>query len=935
MTNPFETIGGALDRRLLLGVAASAMLWAVPANAQDADVEDIVDEDEDVIIVSGIRQSIADSLDLKRRSDGIVEAITAEDIGKLPDVSIADSLARLPGVTAQRVRGRAQQISIRGLGPDFSLALLNGREIVSAGSNRGIEFDQFPSELINQGVVYKTPDARLSAIGIAGAVDLRTLKPLDFDGTQFNASAKYVLNDNGRLNPDFADDGYRLFGNFITQNEEGTVGFSLGVTTQSNPTQFFSRELKSAQGQTSALPDGTRYASDNPRTGVVSREFERTSVAGSLQFEPTDTFRATIDGFYSDFSDAGIFRGVETPIASWSGAQLISSTGSGTFVDSATYGPAGAILRTDTESADTNLYALGGNFELDLSDRLTVMADVSYSELERTDIDYESYAGTAFQALFGPRNNEPGIRGTLTYTTPASGEYSIDSSIDYSNPGNVVLTDPGGWGQVGFINSPNVDDELAQVRAEVDYELNTPFISSIGVGAIHTTREKGFVNNRAFLRPGAGFVNGELPISQDIGIGTTDTGSIGLDIVAYDPTSLLSDGTYIVEPAQGPFYSIDETVNTLFAVLGLGDPDGRLNGNVGVQYVDVDQSSTGLLQTLIGTSTEQSVGDSYDDILPSANLSYEVAEDVLLRAAIGKSVTRPRLDDLAANQNVNFNPLVCPDTNLDQVPDAVIPGAFNPPQQVCLSVGGGNPFLRPYESINYDGSGEWYFSPAGAISVAVFHKDLGEYVQGSNAVITDADFVSTLVPPGFVGTNPEVATFSIGGPLNVGDGSLTGVEVAVRLPFDDIFDSPIEGLGFNGSFGYTDSEVDFIRANGDVDSIEIPGYSEQTASGELYYENYGWRARVNVAYRSDYLSELIDFGANLIQQRAKSRTTVDAQLGYEFQSGALEGLSLNIEAYNLTDEPFRTENEFDNGGTFVSIREDFGTTYNFTIAKTF
>ncbi len=926
-----------LDRRLLLGVASVALLMPLgPVYAQDT-TEPVIEAEEDEIVATGIRQSIAEALELKRGADGFIEAITAEDIGKLPDISIADSLARLPGVTAQRVRGRAQQISIRGLGPDFSLALLNGREVVSAGSNRGIEFDQFPSELIGQAVVYKTPQADLSAIGIAGSVDLRTVRPLDFNESQFNASAKYVLNDNGQLNPDFGDDGYRLFGSYIGQNEAKTFGWSVGVTHQSNPTQFLSRELKTGPGQFSTLPDGTRYASDNPRTGVVSRDFERTSVAGTLEFEPTDNVSFVVDGFYSDFDDAGIFRGVETPLASWAGVNLDSSTGSGTFVDSATYSPVGAIVRTDTESASAELFAIGANFDISFDNGFNIVLDAAHSRLDRTDIDYESYAGTAFQALFGPRSNDPGVRGSITYNTPADGAYSINSEIDYSNPNSVVLTDPGGWGQVGFVNSPNVDDELTQLRAELGYEVDLPFVEAIRVGAIHTSRQKGFINNRSFLRAGPSFVNGELAIPQGSLLGSTDSGSIGLNVVAYDPEALIDNGTYLVEPVVGPFYSIDESIDTLFAIAELGSDDGRLNGSIGVQFQDVSQSSTGLLETLRvdangnRITTTQSVGDDYDHVLPSANISYEVVDDVVLRAGVGRSVTRPRLDDLAANQSVNSNNLVCVDSNGDQLPDAVIPGGFSPPNNVCLNVGGGNPFLRPYESTNFDASVEWYFSDAGALSIAGFHKDLDEYVQGFNSIVTNADFVSTLVSPGFVGANPDVATFSIGGPANIGQGSLTGFEVALRLPFDDLFDMEwLEGFGFNGNFNYTDAEVDF--ANG---TIPIPGFSSETGSAEVYYEKNGFRARVNTAYRSSYLSSLIDFAANPVFLNADSRTTVDAQIGYEFQSGILEGTSLLIEAYNLTDEPFRTFTDYGGGESFPSIREDYGTTYNFTIAKKF
>jgi iron complex outermembrane receptor protein len=315
-----KTNGINVSTRLMCGAATFLALAATstPALAQEADEPVAVETEGDAIVVTGIRGSIESSLDAKRNATSIVEVISSEDIGLLPDLSIADTLARLPGVTAQRVRGRSQQVSIRGLGPDFSLALLNGREVirglgpdfslallngrevVSAGNNRGIEFDQFPSELIGTGVVYKTGDAQLAAIGIAGAVDLRTIKPLDSKKRQITLSGTYTLNDSGSLNPDFADDGYRFFASYIDQNDAGTVGWSLGATVQSIPTQFITRELKTNQFQVERDPNGVIFPRDNPRQGVVSRTFERTSIAGALQFEPTDRFSLSIDGFYTE-----------------------------------------------------------------------------------------------------------------------------------------------------------------------------------------------------------------------------------------------------------------------------------------------------------------------------------------------------------------------------------------------------------------------------------------------------------------------------------------------------------------------------------------------------------------------------------------------------------------------------------------------------------
>ncbi|WP_296167588.1 TonB-dependent receptor plug domain-containing protein, partial [uncultured Brevundimonas sp.] len=200
--------------RLLTGAAIGAvglLAFAGGAAAQDAPAQPDPDEatEIDEVIVTGIRASIQNSIAAKRNNSSIVEVITAEDIGKLPDVSIAESLARLPGLTSQRLDGRSQVISVRGLGPDFTTALLNGREQVSSGDNRGVEFDQYPSELLSGVTVYKTPDASLVGQGLAGTVDLQTVRPLAFGRRAIAANYRYELNDKGALNAGTTDHGER------------------------------------------------------------------------------------------------------------------------------------------------------------------------------------------------------------------------------------------------------------------------------------------------------------------------------------------------------------------------------------------------------------------------------------------------------------------------------------------------------------------------------------------------------------------------------------------------------------------------------------------------------------------------------------------------------------------------------------------------------
>ena len=923
-----------LRLRLLAGAATGVFIMlGAPAVAQEADepveVTTAETEDEarlDVVTVTGIRSSIQNSLDTKRQSNSIVEAISAEDIGRLPDLSIADSLARLPGVTAQRVRGRSQQISIRGLGPDFSLALLNGREVVSAGNNRGVEFDQFPSELIAQGVIYKTPDATLAATGVAGAVDLRTIQPLDYVDRRINFSGKYTVNSNDQLNPDFEKDGYRFFGSYIDQTADDTLGWSLGATVQSNPTQFYSRELKTNSGQTSVDPGtGLVYPTDNPRTGVVSRKFERLSIAGALQFEPNDRWSTTIDAFYTDTEDSGVFRGVETPVASWanSAPALTNITGTSGFADSATYSPVNVFTRTDEEGNTAEIWALGLNTSYKLTDRLTLTADYSRSTLDRNDIDYESYGGTGA--------NGTGAFDTLTFYFDDDGEYSIDHLLDYTDPNTVLLSDPGGWGQVGFIKEPVIEDELNQIRGQAEYELDMPFISSVVGGVLYTEREKNFDSNEAFLRATPAFGNG-LPIPSNLILGATNSGGIGLDIIAYSTASLLTDGTYLVEKATfDTEWSVEEEILTVYAMANLDfDLASRpVRGNVGFQYVDTTQTSFGTLN--FGSNQfEQNVEDSYGNFLPSLNLNIEVADETFLRLAAAKTVTRPRLDQLAANQTLNTNNQVCIDTSGDQIVDTVVSAVT--PANTCFSLDGGNPFLRPYQATGFDIAVERYFDATTALSLAVFHKELSDWVVSNPSLIDGSQIIQAGGLGAFLSANPDVSLTRLNGTDNASDGSITGFEATARVSMDRFLPESLAGFGFSASYTYADASIKAPSGN----DIDIPGYSETVWSGDVYYENHGWRSRLSARQRSDFLSEVPLFDGSLSGAQALEEIIVDLQVGYEWAEGPLKGFAVNFEVFNLTDEPFVTESETAlTGVSFPSRHELYGTTYNFTISKSF
>src|SRR4029079_8630882 len=236
------------------------------------------------VIVTGIRKSIEDSIAVKKNDDQIVEVVTAEDIGKLPDSSIAESLARLPGLAAQRTNGRAQTLSIRGLGPDFTVTTFNGREQATTNDNRTVEFDQYPSELVTQVKIYKTPDAGMAYQGIAGTTDISTVKPLSYDGRRTAATYRYEMNEQKANIPGLDDTGHRGNLTYIDQFMDHKLGVAFGVAFNKSPYQA---QTKEPWGYAESPFGGAGVKIlGGDKSGVQSSFYERLGYLGVVEFQP-------------------------------------------------------------------------------------------------------------------------------------------------------------------------------------------------------------------------------------------------------------------------------------------------------------------------------------------------------------------------------------------------------------------------------------------------------------------------------------------------------------------------------------------------------------------------------------------------------------------------------------------------------------------------
>ena len=493
---------------LSLAVAAAlpgvAMMMPATTMAQDNAEPDYIEE----VTVTGYRRSLANSMALKQTSDSIVEAVSAEDIGKLPDFSIAESLARLPGLTAQRLNGRGQVISIRGLSPDFTTALLNGREQVSTGDNRGVEFDQYPSDLLQSVVVYKTPDASLIGQGLAGTADMRTVRPLEYGQRAINAGLRYEWTEQDALNAGSSDNGERVTLSYIDQFANDTVGLAVGYSHMSNPSQ---EERFNSWGYPNSFEDcvtgegvGGSDCSDgvsqNQEAGAViggakpfvrSGDLSRDGIIGILEYQPSDTFSTAVDVYYSEFSETQLLRGIELPLL-WGGLNYNPGfTADDGLVTSATFDGVKGVIRNDVNQRDADLFAIGWNTEFAMGDNWWAEVDLSHSAVDREDQLAESYSGT------GPAG--VGATDSLTATIDGTTGAQFSSTLDYTDPNLIVLTGPQGWGtgfipgtaggQLGYLNNPSIDDELSAARASISRELDGA-INSMEFGINYQTREK-------------------------------------------------------------------------------------------------------------------------------------------------------------------------------------------------------------------------------------------------------------------------------------------------------------------------------------------------------------------------------------------------------------------------------------------------------------
>jgi len=842
------------------GCAIFATILAGSAHAQTASTGEAANPNADApvttVTVTGIRRAIEDAIAVKRESTGIVEAISSEDIGKLPDVSIAESLARLPGLSAQRVNGQAQSISIRGTSGDLSTALLNGREQVTTSSDRTVEYDQYPSELINAVTVYKTGDASVIGQGLSGTVDLQTIKPLSLRERTITVNVRGEKNSKGEISPGSPDTGSRVSASYIDQFANRTIGIALGYARQDKPNvgqQFETWDwVDQAEGSSVKVPKGMKSM-------AITGDQVRDGLMGVLEFRPNRNFSSTFDVYHSRFDQEEIRRGIEMPLkddgsVTFSNGNVVN----GTMV-SGTANNVNPVVRNNRMTREDKLTAFGWNNRYSSGDWVGIV-DISRSKADHKEELIEINAGLP-------------TRQTLDFSYNGGTIPNLALSGIYTDP---ALLRIGGQFDNGYVNAPYMTDKMTSARASIERKFDNAYFSSLELGFNVSKREK----EKAHLETGFEKL-GDGSFAPGVINGTQ--GLYGLqDALTWDINAVLGSnfGPYtpavLVPWGATKNWSIDEKVKTGYAKLNIDTElmGMALRGNVGMQVIKTDQSSTAntLRAWPFADLVPLTDGKKYTDYLPSLNLAWSLPEQQFIRFGAGKTLARAKLNQLNAALEVGLTQ-----------------------QSTGTPWGnGGNAQLDPWRAKQVDLSWEKYFGNKGYVSAAGFYKDLSSYIY------------SVTVPRDFSEFNLQGATSQIGTmtqPMNGEGGNLKGLEFAASVPLDML--SPmLDGFGVTANASFTNSEISIVDQRFGSLAIPLPGLSKRVFNLTAYYENNGFSARVSQRYRSDFVGEIGGIGGATELTYVKADKVVDLQLGYDFKQ--IEGLSVLFQVNNLTDTAFRS-----------------------------
>ena len=876
--------------KLTLVIASVLSSYTAPVFAEEQ-AEEMMEE----IVVKGYRSSLLKANDIKRDAVGSQDSILAEDIADFPDLNLAESLQRVPGVTITREAGEGRQIALRGLNASFTQVQVNGMEALgtssSAMDNRGsvngsrsFDFNIFASELFNRIDVKKSFSADMDEGGIGGTVGLRTAKPFDYDG--FKGGVNVQVGENSQ-----ADGTSPRFAGLLS-NTWGDFGalVSLAYSNRKTNEQGFNTyrwRLRNSQGSDisalsaedlAAVDSGELYFSRGSRYSVYESDQDRLGLTLAFQYKPSDDLSLGLDILKGKLdSDRDEFH--------------LQSRGSG----STNLGCTGPSY--NAESICSKLVDIEYNLD----------NEVIYSSWEDAPIHSESrdqYANTDITQvvanidwLITDRLSMKGLIGSMesdfeTGSVKAYLESFADVELDYradrfyANNNYINDYDPTNIDEFRLHEIDLQDREVTNgfdvAKLDFIYAIDDMSNFSTGFSLKQFEHENNRVDSSNLLRsdwqdgilsdvidPDLVFINNahekQQWLSTDIN-GALAAYNIDRDLTFTDAPVIIEEETF----AAYIKYDFDMLVST-----------GVLRGNVGLRYYDTTIESSGTVNDADYVTVEK----SYDGILPSANIAWDISDNLVWRASASKNLTRPSLSSLSVEGDVVNDPNF---------------GSRG------LNISAGNPGLNPFESINYETGLEYYFDEVGFIAVTYYYKDIENFIVSD---VSEVAYIDTGYPLSLLGEfdengNPQTGDtiYSVFQPINIDETSFSGWEISVQRDLD-FLPEPFNNLGVIANFTTADGEAsyeDVHDGNGNfvTTTKPFPGLSDRTANFTVYYENDNWGARVSSAYRSDYVASVRSGSTEEDENGYHATTYWDFSAFYNVS----ENLKVTLEGVNLSNE---------------------------------
>ena len=708
-------------------------------------------------------------------------------------------------------------------------------------------------------------------------------------------------------------------------------------------TRRLTRTRRASRGATRTLAALPAIGGD--KDGVKSSFYERKAIMGVFEFKPTDDLHMLLDAYHSDFNEVQTIQRMEYGTA-WNSSTTLANPGpvengrvqSGTF-DNVPF----TVIENYNNDRDASIDSIGLNTTYAFNDDWGMEVDLSWSNVDRDDVRLESTAGNGAGAdpTFLP------LADDISFTTDSKGITHFTPTLDYSDYDSVFLTDPGAWGggirRAGYVGAPHITDEIKAMRLAATRTVDG-FFSDVSFGVNYADRTKAKEQFQSNLMLPENVSHMVVPEEYRTGIANTAFFGSPNGMIGYNALAMWRDDFWsVINSVDDPnandndrvnnvqnTWQVDEKLTTAFVKLGVDTELGGLplRGNIGVQAIQADQTShLHITSAVIPDNTPvlpiQVVeeGAKYTDILPSLNLALEFPHDMKLRFAAATTVARPRLDELGGGASYN----VVSDQGTPTIVDGV--------SYYWKRNGGGNPELEPWKANNFDLSFEKYFGDnKGYFAAAIYYKDIDTYIFNQSVV---EDFTGAPLPAPASPTDTSTYNMADANRLGISTlktngkgGYVQGFELTLSLPFS-LFADPLDGFGVILSGTKNESSLK-------INDIEtpIPGLSTKILNSTIYYEKYGFSARVSNRYRDEFVGEVQNFDATLALRNVSAESLLDAQIGYAIQEGALKGLSFSISGTNLTDEPFVLSNVGTDPYNFV-LYENYGAVYAVAVNYSF